>query len=126
MVLCWLRIPVANGQTPSPCSAQPVISRVDPPSGSRNTLFAVLGESLDVSGNITVTQIFGGTEQDILVTTNVTQTRIEFRVNPATRDEATITIDPVEEGCESVSVVIFLVLIGMNPICTTTHIRRSM
>jgi hypothetical protein len=106
VALVSLRIlPVAEGQS---CT---VISDVDPPSGSRQTRFAILGDNLDQLGSITVIQLINDAEIDILGTTNVTQTRIEFTVNPQTSSLATITIDPDEEDCGSASVEIFVVFI---------------
>ena len=112
VTLVSLRIlPVAEGQS---CSAQPVISSVDPPSGSRQTRFAILGQNLDQPGSITVIQRINDEELDILETTNVTQTRIELTVNPLASSLATITIDPNEEDCGSASVEIYVVFIGMH------------
>ena len=97
------------------CSRQPVISSVDPPSGSRQTQFTILGENLDQPATITVTQFFGGADRNILASMNVTESGITFTVSPVSPagDLARFTLAPDEEGCDSVTVEIFVVFIGM-------------
>ena len=100
--------PAARAQ----CSRQPVISGVDPPSGSLQTHFTVLGDNLDTPSSISVTQDLEGV--NIL---NVTERSITFAVilNSSARvlnSLATFAVDPDEESCETVSIEIFVVFIG--------------
>ena len=104
--------PAARAQ----CSRQPVISGVDPPSGSRQTHFTVLGDNLDTPSSISVTQNLGGA--NILASNmNVTERSITFAVQipsnlSAVNSLATFAVDPDEESCETVSIEIFVVFIG--------------
>ena len=108
--------PAARAQ----CSRQPVISGVDPPSGSSQTHFTVLGDNLDTPSSISVIQDLGGA--NILANNmNVTESSITFAVifavipsnlSVALNSLATFAVDPDEESCETVSIEIFVVFIG--------------
>ena len=96
------------------CSAdqQPIITDVDPPSGSRVTVFVATGVNLDV--NATITAIHNGidiiTDGTLSIINNGT---ITFTLNPSNTMPVTFTIDPDQEGCETASFELSVVVIGM-------------
>ena len=103
------RFPAAESQ--ATCSQQPVISTVEPPSGSRQTMFEVYGDNLD-AGTISITD--AGVELSI-PTLNVSASRILFTVEPPeSNGPVNFNLDPDDGDCESVSIEIYLVSIGKN------------
>lgn len=103
------RFPAA--ETQATCSQQPVISTVEPPSGSSQTMFEVYGDNLDVAGSITITNVGGQLGIENL---NVSASRILFTVDDGGDGLVSFNLDPDDGDCESVSIEICLVLIGKN------------
>ena len=101
-------ISVANCQGDCSAEQQPVITSADPPSGSRNTLFTIFGENLDQTSLITVNQ----NGNDILATQNITENGITFTLTPQSNGLATVVFQPIQDGCDTVSVELYVLQIG--------------
>ena len=107
-----------GAQTTCGAGQQPLITAADPPSGSRQTQFTILGENLDVDGTITALQ--GDSNILVETTLNVSAKEIMFMLNPLPIPSSLVTflIDPEDEGCESASVELYVLLLGT---CTYVH-----
>ena len=117
LILVSLSVSPTAGQMSCGADQQPSITCgetcVDPPSGSRITVFTILGENLDRISSISVTQGDG----DLRATENITEGGIVFTVNPSGSGLATVLLVPTEASCANVSVDIFLLGTGREMLC---------